>query len=1248
MISSSRGRETAQSINSASVQEITQKIQNFYEVVAESKQNCRRNGMGSFTLVRAENGAPVCADLLDRTDQKKIFQAWNPIRLLKTRKKDTGYQYFHLHGVLFIMVPHVSSRDAGSITIELMSYNDLTDPIKTVTMKLSDGPAVAIMAPTFCLPLTENDPMFFYRTTCVNSGANYPCSVLALWDQSINHRVASYKDTEVAKWALERLGHPQLFGTPTDAARLISTVYGTNGDDSNADTRTLLGFQPYLDTMKVHALSSKGGTSTKTIPRSLSNPKYGSMRYSDSFSIFDEDSDTSKNSAHLEAQSVVDYEANVLLNCRNGFYGNLPCFKKSTLLGTIRLTTTYMQEKNTFGELFGHKELPIGPDGEFYMAKHGCMSLTDRYVHLQASGSILFKEFDAITPYELCEKARKQRHLYWLQCGKGSPFAIAATIETKYAVILRGKHPVSSFHPDRFTISDNAVRMQTAKEKFSKFQAKCNTFFCKLWSVLSLWFIYFGQLIESSDQFFKEQTVFARTKFDEVMQNHHLEREVILVAQADPIEEETSINSEEAVVANSLLGNASENETSTISAVLAASPNLFNFDDVRTSVVYKELDLQQPAVVTSQEFLEAGCFDFKWKSADPMCKQLCTIPLPASLLDDQSTAPLIFSILRYFDAATIRFQARIAVSSSFAVTGQLVLLWDEGDVLATREKKMNQATLLTTSYVKVGATATSEAILDFTPLGIGKFVPLDKGIGVGSLGSLRVYVLFPIISGDPTLEFAGHVHLRAKILSTNIMQPQRMIAQFQGGVDIGEASMAEIVCSQTLITTEWKTNATPGDAVMVTFSPASVFEQDGILQPTILCNLFRNCKWWTGECEFEIHIDKSAFHSGCLGVGFGSLAADLKRKHDIYNTPHVLINLDEGDAFKFSIKLHSWNGVNLLSAGRKSSLPKMEHRALLRIFLSVVRPLMSTNKDLTSIHVVLMLKRIKNLVVGGSTPIKPVFGHWHNGSSGTDYFFSEASGADRKLLAELLKQNLPKGVRPRALQAQAMSIRNKLSKPIKQYIIKKLDNKKRYVVLPVAPWSFNFPLEGDIIASDVCSYIDLCSAFLYWAGDIQYTIVIHRKQATPNVGGVFQVVFDSSGYPVSPGFQEGNQPLATGGGTCWYFPYSSAALIHSFTVKDDNFFQRRYSHYCAFQKENSRINTLADRLGNLIIYMPSEDSVAQVEVYISLGTNFRFSTVKPPMASIEKEIGDMESHVYLLDEDNRFKPREGVTNSLAD
>ncbi|WEU75086.1 polyprotein [Burdock mosaic virus] len=1188
MPSSSRGQATVTSTNTQDVATFTNQVKEFMATVEAAQANSRKNGMGCFRLVRAQSAESVSAELIEPEDKSAIIKAWDLVRFRTTSRRDTCSQYFHLHGVVFLMVPHTTEGDPGQVTISLHTGNAITEVIDTKTLPLDSGAKVVIMSPGFCVPLTEDISPFFYQVRCENSKSVIPCSVMAMWKQEISRKVASYVKEDVSTWALERLRHPQLVASSKAAAHLISEYYNTGNREDNLRPLPLLGEELDGKVMDVPSLLRQPDTQSQ-VQKQI---KIESKRHKDLYfvpaqtcprhSVDDPDrEDTfSLDSAHvwgkLEAQASRGNHDKARFNTFYGFCGR-------------------QQRESVCG------------------LKHNWdMSWSEEEASIQKALEGVIRPFTVTDNdyYDIGVLPKWEHFLYLIYEAGETPESLEEDYPEEYTRLLELQSGVEWCEMEQM---EEELKDELQKALCNvRVTIDCEPGACQHGAANEEFTFYDEELRDAISDFTKPLDVLQAQAGD-----------VTLVSADQP----------------SQMGEQDEEDI-----FFDAPETLFDFTSSVVDQDFKELDIIQPAIVRSNEFFEVSVHEFSWKPTDTMCKQLLSISLPEVFNQANPMKPAGVELLRYFDAGVVEFEAEVNLSSSFAVTGELVLIWDEGDVLGARGEIINQASLLTTGYMIVGANPSNHPTLKFTPVGIGKYLPFDTTVSSSRIGSLRLYVLYPVVSADPTISFPGHVHLRAKILSTNIMQPPRLVAQVGAGMPIGEARIPEIPCSQIIASTVWPTTSEMGESLACTFSPSSVFEQNGILQPSLLCNIFRNCKWWTGECEFELHVDKSVFHSGALGIGFGTITSILTSPYDIFNTAHVIANLGDHSTYRFSIAITSWNGKNLFTTGRKSSLPKLGHQALLRIFMTVVKPLVTTNPALKSVNFHLMLKRIKNMVLGGSTPIRPVFGHWKEGKSGTDFFYSESDGPQAELLAELLKKNLPSEVKPRTLLEAQMTLRRKLGGSVKQYIVTAIDPEKRYLVIPVAPWSYEFKKQK-IVTSEVNPLIDICSSFLYWSGSLRYTIILHRKQASANAGGVITVCYESSGYPIEPGLHTGKQPLASGGGKHWNFSFGATSLVHSFVVTDDKLFQRRFTRYHKFDKEKSRLDTLSDRLGNLIIYLPSEQIVNQVEIQVALGPDFRFSRVRVPTPASEKVVGDMESHMYTLTRD-AFTPIENVANVL--
>nr|BBH72272.1 polyprotein [Carrot torradovirus 1] len=1155
--SSNRGQIQAMRTNTPSNEALTQSVREFFDVVSHASVNSKKNGMGCFTILRANSTDWVAAELLDPNDKALIINKWNILKAFKINpnKKDTLLQYYHLHGVVFLMVPHVLPHDQGEVTISLHSGNSPLEPISQKKLSLSDGPAAIVMNAPICLPLVQEQATFYYQVKCSGSDASIPCSVMAMWKQEITTRVAMYEDEDVVSWALEKLRHPVLLKSSHAAAQLIAGYYSSGDREADLNPKAQLGFSKRMKSMDVYE-TLKSGEPRKQALTQIQSKRFKSPLYLpslgvDEIPIAEGEEGTSSESAHLKgdikAQAVDDF-SRLVFNILFGFCD--PGFFPQSLL----VKEDWMDEEISIQKvLFFGKVEALRVSDELYV-QYGIMPPDlVQYMRLMQGDAVDCE----------CPILRKMEDLSCDDMQK---------IESEYEQRLNCCSKALKLLEDSFEDAESCL-----EEDFIEAQA--------------------GSFVLTSEE-------------NVEIENNTFE------ALHDP------------------------NDRVQMD-ILANSRSLFDYTRTAGDSDFVELDVMQPLVASSKESFEVGLFEFEWKMSEKYCTQLLEIPLPGAIWNNLNSAGA--KLLSYFDACVMQFEAEVEISVQFAVTGELILIWDECDVLATMKEKYNQATLLSMGHCVIPAVESNTRKLIFTPTGIGEFIPLDPEVKAQKLGSLRLFVLYPLVCEDPAKIIPGHIHLRAKVLSTNIMQVPRVRAQGMGGTEIGEALIPEIECAQVLFSSKWMDTAKAGETIMTTFSPASVFEQDGILQPSLLCNLFRNCKWWTGDCEFELHVDKSPFHSGSLGIGFGSITSEIGAAYDVLNTSHVIVDIKAASTFRFRSSIRSWNGKNLFSTGRKSSLPRMDHRALLRIFVTVMKPLVSSSSKLPSVHFYLMLKKITNLVVGGSTPIKPVFGHWQKGKSGVDFLYSESDGPQRGLLAEMLKQNLGNIVQPRSIEAQ-LSMREKFGGFVKQYIVPKIDSKKRYLVLPVAPWSYEFPVTSGVLHSAVNPLIDLCGAFLYWSGSLRYKVVIHRKQASSNVGGLITVCYEASGYPVELGLHDGTQPIATGGGKHWNFTFGTSSLEYTFTVQDDHFFKKRYTRLDKFDATKSKL-TLTDRLGHLVIYLPSAELVNQVEIHVALGNDSNFSQVRVPTPADEKDIGDMTSHVYVL-EDTSYKAREGVSDQI--
>ncbi|UBS89879.1 polyprotein [Codonopsis torradovirus A] len=1214
---SGRGQATAMSTNLESVQQLTQDIGDFFQAVSDAQSNSRKKkGMGCFTIIRGSTEQPITTELMEKEDQEKTQSLWAKIKGRKIDNPDSALQYFHLRGVVFIMVPHVSERDPGEVKITLRSGNNMLDVLSEKTFNLADGPAAAVMSAPFCLPLTPNNLMFCYTVSCTGTDAVIPCSVMAMWRQEISTRVAAYQEEDCIAWALEKFKQPQLFKSSGAAAKLIGRHYSTGNAEHDMRPQPFVGFDRRIKSMDVGAVLAGEMEARRRPPTVVHSRRLGDVVIPEVLAEaeIDEEEQLSVGSTHIhkfEAQTMQPQDA-AMFNVANGFCGDQ---ENDTIFGEDLLTIkSWIKEDRLMQLFFDGGIKPYDVDDEYYYS----IGVLPRFEHMLKC--IYMDDVDIL---QLKGKYPEAMELY----DKLSLLDIQAAQEFEEILQQRLETALDKLEASKVLLErvadvvQNNIDREDAMSIDSESFLPCNDCFDEGSE---------ADVVEVCADAREETPWFYETPM-------YGEEEDRLEAQAGD------------VVLGAEVGEGNDfkayiDNKSASDYFLESSNELFDFTSSVVEMDFKALEVTQPVVVTSQSQFEVGIFEFNWKTTDQMCTQLLEVALPQAFNQKENLRPAGVELLKFFDAGILEFEAEVNISSSMAVTGELILIWDEGDIFGGFKETINQASLLAATHMVAGANSPNTGKMKFTPTGVGEFIPFDPSITSSRLGSLRLYVLFKMECDSAVTSLPGHIHLRARMLSTNIMQAPRIAPQFVGGMPIKEASLKEVNCSQVLMSSSWPTTAPMGETFCLTFSPASVFEQDGNLQPSMLCNLFRNCKWWTGECEFQLHFDRSVYHSGSIGIGFGTVASTLSTTYDIFNTTHVIANLAEHSTFRFCVSMRSWNGKNLFSTGRKSSLPRLDHQALMRIFVTVIKPLVSTNSALTSVNFYLMLKKIRNLVVGGSTPIRPVFGHWQKGKSGTDFFYSETDGPQDALLAEMLKQNLPTSTPAKTtpstsdrnagkLEAQ-ISVREKVGGWATQYTIPKIEAEKRYFVMPVAPWSYQFK-EG-VVVSRTNPYIDVCSSFLYWKGSIRYTFILHRKQSSANVGGVMSVAFESSGYPIEPGIYAGKQPLATGGTRHWNFTFGVGNLIHSLVVEDDGFFRCRHTRAHKFDATKSRNDTLADRLGNLMVYLPSPEVINQVEIQIALGSDFQFSCTRLSTPASEKVVGDMTPHINAL-ENGAFK-----------
>uniref|UniRef100_A0AAT9JAZ1 Polyprotein n=1 Tax=Sesamum torradovirus TaxID=3115803 RepID=A0AAT9JAZ1_9SECO len=662
---------------------------------------------------------------------------------------------------------------------------------------------------------------------------------------------------------------------------------------------------------------------------------------------------------------------------------------------------------------------------------------------------------------------------------------------------------------------------------------------------------------------------------------------------------------------------------------LGFSSQMFDFTRGAQDLHTVDAQLEQPAIVSSKEPFLAAKQNFKWDVKDSAPKQLTSITLPWHLNTAESDFTIGPNMLSYFDAAVLEFSAHIVAPETMGANGELILVWDEGDYLQSGTN-LNQATLSALPSTRVSAFSLSQSreitALTFTPLGLGEYLPLDSGHEGAEIGSLRVFVYFPLVTDSTVQCFHCSLHVFARVLATNVMQPPRQLAQTQFGMRPDSTFFPSLPVNQLLLSAKLDSTMQEGNGFFVTFSPSSVFMQYGIMQPSLLCNIASNCHWWKGDCVFELHVNKTAYHSGVLVVGFGSINSTLKKAKEVYSLTHTVCNLKHSQTFLIRATFNSWNGKNFLSAGRKESLPRPDHKVRQRIFVAVSEPLQSTSPGLKTAGMTLTLKSIENCELGGSVPLKPLFGHVAKGSSGLDFFFSEASRFDTETKTNPATRDLEPLMEQEA-QAR-ISPREKFSYFMAQYLFKP-PSEGRVLVLPAAPWSFSFSKDEMVQAVITNPLVSMCSSFAYWRGNLRYCLVFHKHPEFYG-GSTVQVLLESTGFSKAPGFYKGELPLSAGGGPQWCFNLGPNSETFAFEVGDDEYFARRHTRPRDLSTAASRMSTLSDRLGNLVFYLPPAEAYTYAELYISAGPGFNLSVSHPPVATSEKASGKMEGSVYKL------------------
>uniref|UniRef100_A0AAT9JAR3 Polyprotein n=1 Tax=Lophophytum mirabile torradovirus TaxID=3115801 RepID=A0AAT9JAR3_9SECO len=1160
-----------------------------------SKSSAHASGMGSMVVVRSKSGEATTTRLYEEFHKKGIVELWNSIKKIGTSRADAANLYFHLHGVLFLMIPHVPANAPGEVTISLCSSNDPANlVVSKKTLAFSSGPQAVLMCPDHCLPFIKDDIMFFYTTTVSQTTAQVPCSVLALWKQSIERKTACYEPKETASWFIKRLASPQMLKSELQAKRLIASAYGTEEAEG------------------------KMGTYVPAALQKLS---------------------------HLDIADITDPDAKMKLQYSNGGILSLPSFKHYPGSSSSKLAEDPRRSfsgREKFPEVKESPSLVEDPRKSVSMERKQIPQGSSGVHRRRRAKRQLAARKNYLTDFELTES------------------------ELTFGGKSKNKGALSD---DQRKQTHESTDETLAFPPLPEAQASGFSSVLPLDEVWELFPLYYYSLREVPDH---HLAAFQHLKLSV---QHGLRRKPLypvvpqVIADENVAENVLSTGVTERLNANTLEAVQGNFITDMkVLETLASSDQLFNFSNVVLEKDPVSLELRQPAVVSSGQEMLVDVINFDWNAADPPCKQALSVEIPAVLSDTKNPRSIGPDLSSFFDAALLEFKAYVTMPRTLGSNGELILIWDEGNTVGKYGTSINQATLIAARGVRISSYCMNDGMaqkqaIRFIPKGLGEFLPLDSGHAGFKVGSLRVYVLNPLRTTTSVSKYTCSLYITMKVLATNIMQPCRQAPQFMSGMPMGSASFPWIPINQLLLASQWDNTQIFGSGCMLTFSPASVFSANEVFQPSILCNLASNCHWWTGECVFGIKFNKTAFHSGRLAIAFGTLNSELKKHTDIYGMTHAVCDLNDGDDFECVVRITNWNGKNFLSAGRRSSLPRPDHKSLQRIFLMVVEQLQYTQANLSGVGVTLVLKGIRNCVLGGSVPLKPLFGHLDKSSSGTDFLYHDVDAMsptltasrmglsldEYKKLVEKTRKKKDDGSSSSGIVEPQLSVREKFSYFSTQYyIVPPEDSKFRTVVVPAAPWSIIFkdPKMQAINSSVISPSVAMSSGFVYWEGSLKYRIIVHRKY-TEIVGGVLQVSLESTGFPKEPGIHEGTYPLATGGGQQWVFPCGVNRAIFEFQVEDDKFFARRYTNKVSLDKDASRLSTLSDRLGNLVLVLPPKDFYNMIEVQIAFGDDFSFSVSHPPVPAGVKTVGSLEVNTYsLLQESGKFKPLVDQTKVL--
>nr|ACF71383.1 polyprotein [Tomato torrado virus] len=1188
MMSSVAGQRRGPSDKSAAVSE--QLIAQITAAVEAGNKNLlRKLGMGSFGILYGAQEKKAM-ELFDPEDVHNITSLWSSFKKTFTSSRDHGNLFFHLYGVMFFMVPHVHGGE-GSVKISLCSSNDPTNPVlQEKVLYFSGGAQAVLMSPTITLPFVKRGPMFYYTMECLGTRAQIPCSVVAIWKQKIDIRSAIYSKQETMSWAIEALHRPQFFQDRQEAAQYISSVYSNATSSATDSVLPFVGAQLGDTKMNVPSEARMIRSSSLRVPMlKVQSKRFSSME--------------------------------------------IPSTSTAHLLGTTRDETVIQEESR-------HEE--EGDDGVLFPVKKA-QGLN--YSHVWDNLGI-----ESFVDVELPEN--------WDELSVRQQVAAAMIAFANKGVCLVPKHIINrdkhNIHLENITEHNYLVILERYGIVNAGSLARTENWYNLTLAQRVEELIYqrddayfmFGDNTNPYPPFdcYDGLTLKVRSELERVAKEQARQRFYKEAAKAQ-VKNKVAQTSVEEIPSTSFATKVAMESGSVDSMKIAIQaeaaneavrPNevMFEFGQEMNNEGVTELELQQPACVASNSFFNVGVFEFAWKKSSSVAAEVLSLALPAALFGKSKEMSMGSQMLKYYDAALIMYKVILYISGMGAISGQLALVWDECNVLNRKKEFINIASLYASKHRLVSASEQSSGEFCFTPTGIGKFVPLDPASGAYDLGSIRVFVTHPLASATELESIPCHIHLQCKVLSTNIMQPPRLRAQAQFGMKPDQTHFPRFPTNQVLLHYNWGVAASMGTTLVSIFSPSGIYESDGTLQPSLLGNIARNCKWWTGTCVFEICIEKTQFHSGSLAIGLGTLNTSMSTPHDILNMPHVICNLEMGRKFYFRCTITNWNGKNLLTTGRKSSLPRPKHMSHMRLFATVLKPLVSTSIHLDTVGVTVQLKCIEDLVLGGTVSVKPIYGHWTKGKNAVDFLFSEMDLSLRKEIEKLRKENVEtfdeKGKKQPQVQ---VPLRDKFSYGAVQYFVMNWKDEERLLVLPCAPWSVRFPQGALVQEAITCPFIDWCSSFCYWSGSLEYTIIVHRVQTSNNIGGVLNITLDSSGYPFPLGISKGAYVVSAGGGAKWAFTYGVSDNIFSFVVHDDEFFPRRHTKARAVDPNASRIMTLQDRLGNLIINLPAKDVISSLEILVKPGPDFKLQLAQAPSANHEKHLGDMQTHTYLYTPD---------------